>query len=84
MGDQMIMHFPPSHQEANRKLHRPWKGIFTVSKVINPTNIEFVKTPGAKPQAAHIDGVKHFHTLTPPLTVKDLRTRGVLLLLLAW
>ena len=77
VGDPIIVHFPPAPQETNKKLHKPWRGIYTVAKVISPTCIEFVSSPGSKPQKTHTDRVKLFHMLTPPHTVNQLRSQGI-------
>ena len=76
VGDQILVHFPPDPKLANKKLHRPWRGVFIVADVPNDNNIKFVKDPGGKVMSAHVNRVKHFHMLTPPAMIRQVETHG--------
>ena len=76
-GDLVLVHFPPDPKAANKKLCKPWRGVFMVSNVLNDTNVELVKNHGDKPFTAHVNRVKHFHTLTPPAISRRLEAGGL-------
>ena len=62
----------------NKKLHRPWRGLFTVAEVPNESNIKFVKNHSDKLMSAYVYTVKHFHALTPPAVIRRLTTEGIM------
>ncbi len=61
VGDKVLVEFNNIPIGINKKFWKNWKGVFTVSKVTSPTNLEVRLTPLTKPIKVNINRVRHFY-----------------------
>ena len=52
-------YFEASAKGANQKFVKRWNGVYTVTKLVGPVNVQLQATPSSKPILVHINRVKH-------------------------